>query len=639
MGHHRAGVGFPIVVALMIVFAYTFTIGAAPLHTKDFPPDPPQTKGYGYNARSTAIGGGKIKTAFHTKWINYLDEDLTWQKIDPNFVKTATGFSMTRAPFEVHLPLTARGDATFVNKNRWDVMERQLKNQPPLEQTLRALEVADVPGKIEHGNLGWGETQYVVYRNAYPEIAADLIYWVHPGRMPRLRKFIRFQKAIARDVDFRFEIAFAEDVELVNHGRSVTVRAREATDSRANSLHSFYFWDSHEGWSGRRHIDFDITARTPYSLASLTPTADSQTYVLTKYIQASFFQSAELPAFTDTDFYPDEFDAPGATSMDGVVSYVGPDGTAWSTVRNALIGTGASDSGTHFRITTRKCESAIMSRGITDFDTSSLGAGVQIQSATLFLANCHTPAGEGCGSENQDEITVGIVGHIPANPSIIDVSDYSNGMTLDNAVEYAPRAVVANRPNAYTSFSLNADGIAAINPSGNTNFMLRSHFDLDNNNPLCRNRELEIYASEQVGTSVDPLLSVVYTNPDSDGDGIIDDDDVCPNENPLELDADQDGCTDSAAGLIDLIAMLPSDALDDTMKNNLTQKVTAAEQQATKDNICAAIHILEAFQDAVEAQRDKKITDETADFLIAYAANIITQHMGTLSDMGETCSP
>jgi hypothetical protein len=480
-----------------------------------------------------------MQTQFHVKWINYLDEDRTWREIDPNFVETATGFEMTQAPFEVRVPLSARGAATFVNKNRWDVRKRRLVDEPPLEQTMRALGVADVYGRIERGNLGWGETQYVVYPNAYPEVAADLIYWVHQGRIPRLQKFIRFREALARDTAFRFEIAFAEDVEMVNDGRSVTVRARGATGRRANSLHSFYFWDSQGGWNGQRDIRFDMEpldaasgrlagdsqvytlikhSETDFSRVAVAstdrrPAGDERVYVLTKHIEADFFRSAVLPAFTDTDFYPDEYNTPGATSVDGVVGYIGPDGTAWSTVRNSPIGTDVSDSGITFRITTRKCASANMGRGITDFDTSSLGAGTQIQSATLYLAQCFgaVPGGD-CGTENPAQITVGIVGHTPANPATLVVSDYSNGMTLNGTVEYAPRMVMANAPNAYTSFPLNVSGLNAINPTGNTNFMLRSQFDLDNNDPGCVNRELQIYASEWGGTNLDPKLSVNHVN-------------------------------------------------------------------------------------------------------------------------------
>jgi hypothetical protein len=199
------------------------------------------TRGRDYNARSTDLGNGRMQTEFHGKWINYLDADRTWREIDPDFVETATGFEMTKAPFDVHAPLSAHGAVTFVNKNRWSVLEHRRLREPPLRQAIRALGVADVPGRIERGNLGWGETQYVTYPNAYPEIAADLIYWVHQGRVPRLRKFVRFREALTRDVAFRFEIAFAEDVEMVNHGRSITVSVRDATATRANSLHSFSF--------------------------------------------------------------------------------------------------------------------------------------------------------------------------------------------------------------------------------------------------------------------------------------------------------------------------------------------------------------------------------------------------------------
>jgi hypothetical protein len=85
-------------------------------------------------------------------------------------------------------------------------------------------------------------------------------------------------------------------------------------------------------------------------------------------------------------------------------------------------------------------------------------------------------------------------------------------MTLNGTVEYAPRMVMANAPNAYTSFPLNVSGLNAINPTGNTNFMLRSQFDLDNNDPGCVNRELQIYASEWGGTNLDPKLSVNHVN-------------------------------------------------------------------------------------------------------------------------------
>ena len=57
---------------------------------------------------------------------------------------------------------------------------------------------------------------------------------------------------------------------------------------------------------------------------------------------------------------------------------------------------------------------------------------------------------------------------------------------------------------------------------------------------------------------------------------------------------------------------------------------------ATKDNICTAVRQLEAFMSQVDAQRGKKISDEAADLLIAYADNVIADLLSQLPP-GETC--
>lgn len=126
-------------------------------------------------------------------------------------------------------------------------------------------------------------------------------------------------------------------------------------------------------------------------------------------------------------------------------------------------------------------------------------------------------------------------------------------------------------------------------------------------------------------------------DPDDDNDGVNDDGDVCPFEDATGSDADLDGCLDTAAGLMDLIETLPPDALAEELKTSLETKVTSAEKQATKDNLCAAINKLEALQHEVEAQRGKKITDETATLLVNYANHLITQYIDALP-VGETCS-
>ena len=44
-----------------------------------------------------------------------------------------------------------------------------------------------------------------------------------------------------------------------------------------------------------------------------------------------------------------------------------------------------------------------------------------------------------------------------------------------------------------------------------------------------------------------------------------------------------------------------------------------------RHDICAAVNQLEAFWNEIEAQREKKISNEAADLLIAYADNLLTK--------------
>ena len=128
----------------------------------------------------------------------------------------------------------------------------------------------------------------------------------------------------------------------------------------------------------------------------------------------------------------------------------------------------------------------------------------------------------------------------------------------------------------------------------------------------------------------------VVASSDSDGDGIPYSEDLCPAEDATGYDADQDGCIDTSEGLLELIVNLPTDALADELVQSLVQKVNNVEKLSTRENICAAVNVLGAFQNEVEAQRGKKITDDTAILLIEYSSNLIDQLLESLPE-GETC--
>jgi hypothetical protein len=112
---------------------------------------------------------------------------------------------------------------------------------------------------------------------------------------------------------------------------------------------------------------------------------------------------------------------------------------------------------------------------------------------------------------------------------------------------------------------------------------------------------------------------------DSDNDGIYGMHDLCPSENPNGVDADLNGCIDNLIDFSDVIVALPNELLSRSIENSLLSKINNALMFFNGDKDTAAINMLGAFINQVEAQRGKKISGETADMLIEYANNIIAQ--------------
>jgi hypothetical protein len=148
---------------------------------------------------------------------------------------------------------------------------------------------------------------------------------------------------------------------------------------------------------------------------------------------------------------------------------------------------------------------------------------------------------------------------------------------------------------------------------------------------------VECTATDSSGNSASESFTVTIIAIDTDGDGISDIEDECPYENSTGFDVDNDGCIDSATGLINVLVRLVAEGvIDPEMQNSLTSKAENVQSKADKDNICAAVNGLESLINQVNAQRGNKISDAAANDVILYTQSVIESLLSQLPP-GESC--
>jgi hypothetical protein len=114
-----------------------------------------------------------------------------------------------------------------------------------------------------------------------------------------------------------------------------------------------------------------------------------------------------------------------------------------------------------------------------------------------------------------------------------------------------------------------------------------------------------------------PVIAVIENGDKS----MSDDGDSCPYENPMGLDADEDGCIDNFDDLLLMIRNMLNITAE--LQNDLTSKVEDAQKSTSEENTIAAINHLKDFINLAEANVDEQISPEDAYKLNIYSANII----------------
>lgn len=126
------------------------------------------------------------------------------------------------------------------------------------------------------------------------------------------------------------------------------------------------------------------------------------------------------------------------------------------------------------------------------------------------------------------------------------------------------------------------------------------------------------YNADQADSNNNSVGDVCDVFSDTDNDGILDADDLCPVDNPNGIDADLDGCTDT---LVHLINTVKSFNLEEGITESLVRKLENSKNNINNNN--NRITTLNAFINEVNAQRNIKITDSQANLLVQMANNII----------------
>src|SRR5204862_150027 len=98
--------------------------------------------------------------------------------IDVTPIPTANGWEVTQNTFIARFPARSVGIAEMVNNNRFDARTLTDIREPAQTMTITALDVANVAGALEYGDVGNGPEWYVRYAQAYPSQNADLIYLI-----------------------------------------------------------------------------------------------------------------------------------------------------------------------------------------------------------------------------------------------------------------------------------------------------------------------------------------------------------------------------------------------------------------------------------------------------------------------------
>jgi hypothetical protein len=210
------------------------------------------------------------------------------------------------------------------------------------------------------------------------------------------------------------------------------------------------------------------------------------------------FGFATLTAYPDPSF--------GATTVDGQVTRTGVDETL-ATIRAGAgngVGVSANPLGGNCLASATLNQFQLLRRMIYTFDTSPLGASVEISDVTFSLFGTSKSSALG-------ETPIHIAASSPASNNDLVASDYSNVQTTT----FGNVAHASYSTTAYNVIVLNADGRANIAQTGISKFSAQLGWDIENNFTglwvATLGTNFVANTADAAGTANDPKLVVTYS--------------------------------------------------------------------------------------------------------------------------------
>jgi hypothetical protein len=202
---------------------------------------------------------------------------------------------------------------------------------------------------------------------------------------------------------------------------------------------------------------------------------------------------------------------------DGRVGFNGSSGggqAGWDTVHDSATGNYVDSTGVNaFWVGSLLNTNVLIMRGFLPFDTSALPDNAVITGATLGL---FVTGKSDAVNDGMDFVTV--VQGFQASSSSLTGADYSKaGDAIDNPTEGTNRVDITGIPtNAYQQWTFKSIGMSWISTTGVTLLAAREGHDVLDSLPGYQNTQsnlLDVYMSEQPGTSQDPYLQITYYIP------------------------------------------------------------------------------------------------------------------------------